>query len=621
MDHHESQEGAERHVPRRFSTIEGWRQVAHNLYYATGHGLITISTYPDFDSIHHDNGDIITRQVSGTAHNDSTNESTLQPADNEDPFADPIPVEDNYRPGAEHLFTNGPSSPKPGERHSSSQETKNCPADEPYHVFTSRQRWFVVVIIGAAGLFSGLSSNIYFPALDAIAQDLNVTLQAVSLTITSYLIIQGISPVIWGSFADALGRRPIYIASFAVYITANIVLSFSPNFIVLIIFRGLQAAGSASTVSIGNGVIQDITQPAERGSYISFYQAIRNFSIAVGPVLGGALSNSLGFRSIFVFLLILSSLTLGFILVFLPETMRNIAGNGSVRLKGIYRPLVRLIRKEPDYMQDPEYPIKRKRITLSTFTSPLRLLGQKDILLNLVFGGVIYTIWSMVTSTTTSIFKSAFGLNELLVGLAFLPNGLGTIVGSAIMGMLMNKDFAAAECVYRAQHNLPPEYKIPSKAIPSDFNIEHARLRHLSWITILFTLATGTYGFTVGVDSTLTSKPAWVIVPLFLQFLIAATSNAVFAMNQTMISDLCPGKGASSTAVNNLVRCGLAAVGVAFAENMVTSLGPATSFLLLALIVLVCAPLPVVNWFYGPGWRRERMKKQEKRPGGEGEKV
>jgi MFS family permease len=189
------------------------------------------------------------------------------------------------------------------------------------------------------------------------------------------------------------------------------------------------------------------------------------------------------------------------------------------------------------------------------------------------------------------------------------------------MGMLMNKDFAAAECVYRAQHDLPPEYKISSKAIPSDFNIEHARLRHLSWITILFTLATGTYGFTVGVDSTLTSKPAWVIVPLFLQFLIAATSNAVFAMNQTMISDLCPGKGASSTAVNNLVRCGLAAVGVAFAETMVTSLGPATSFLLLALIVLVCAPLPVVNWFYGPGWRRERMKKQEMRTGGEGEKV
>jgi MFS family permease len=74
---------------------------------------------------------------------------------------------------------------------------------------------------------------------------------AVSLTITSYLIIQGISPLFWGSFSDALGRRPIYIYSFAVYIAANIGLSISPNFAVLLIFRGLQAAGSASTVSIG----------------------------------------------------------------------------------------------------------------------------------------------------------------------------------------------------------------------------------------------------------------------------------------------------------------------------------------------------------------------------------
>lgn len=103
--------------------------------------------------------------------------------------------------------------------------------------------------------------------------------------------------------------------------------------------------------------------------------------------------------------------------------MRNIAGDGSLRLKGIYNPLIRRVTKEPDYMQDPEEAIVRKRITVSTFTDPLRLLTQKDVLLNLIFGGIIYTIWSMVTSTTTSLFKSAFGLNELLIGLSFLPNG------------------------------------------------------------------------------------------------------------------------------------------------------------------------------------------------------
>lgn len=103
-----------------------------------------------------------------------------------------------------------------------------------------------------------------------------MSLSSVSLTITSYLVVQGISPLFWGSLSDTIGRRPIYIASFIVYLAANIALSFSPNFAVVLLFRGLQSAGSASTVSIGNGVIQDIAHPSEKGAYISFYQASKS---------------------------------------------------------------------------------------------------------------------------------------------------------------------------------------------------------------------------------------------------------------------------------------------------------------------------------------------------------
>jgi hypothetical protein len=42
--------------------------------------------------------------------------------------------------------------------------------DEPYHIFNKREKWFLIAIIGVAGMFSGLSSNIYFPSLDAIAR-------------------------------------------------------------------------------------------------------------------------------------------------------------------------------------------------------------------------------------------------------------------------------------------------------------------------------------------------------------------------------------------------------------------------------------------------------------------
>lgn len=140
-------------------------------------------------------------------------------------------------------------------------------------------------------------------------------------------------------------------------------------------------------------------------------------------MLGGLLANFLGFRSIFVFLLILSSIVTLVIVFWLPETMRSIAGNGSLRLGGIYKPIIWYLGKEPEYLEDPDEPIPRKKVTLMTFVEPLRLLIQKDILINLVFGGVVYTIWTMVTSSTTILFKELFGLSDLQTGLAFLPNG------------------------------------------------------------------------------------------------------------------------------------------------------------------------------------------------------
>ncbi|RDW70965.1 MFS transporter-17 [Coleophoma cylindrospora] len=627
---------------RRLSTMEGWRDVRTGVYSAAGNGFRALSTQQQFDPERYDNEERVaatrmSKRVSNLYANGAyangvyanyanyaNNGSRYEPYEStpadvvkqmESSVAEQYPPLPPPPPPPLNPFNDAYAPKNPfGDAYAVQEKPPVAPVpvpEEPYHVFNPKQKWTLVIIIGVAGLFSGLSSNIFFPSLDAISKDLNVSLNTVSLTITSYLIIQGISPVFWGSLADTLGRRPIYIASFTVYIIANIALSFSPNFAILLIFRGIQAAGSASTVSIGNGVIQDICPPSERGAFISFYQAIRNFSIAVGPVIGGILANFFGFRSIFVFLLILSALTLIVIIIFLPETLRSIAGNGSLRLSGIHKPIIQRVQKEPAYMEDPDENYQRKKVTFMTFIEPLKLLRRKDVLFNLLFGGVVYTIWSMVTSSTTGLFKDQFKLNELLLGLCFLPNGLGTIVGSTIIGKLMTNDFKAAEVTYRQVNNLPADYKLPSKNLPANFPIEHARLRHLPWITAIFVVATAVYGFTLAIPAVV-SLTGWIAVPLFLQFLIAATSNAIFALNQTLVSDLCPGKGASSTAINNLVRCGFGAVGVAFIETMISSIGSGPAFLALAFIVIAVTPLVVVNWYNGPEWRAERANTSEK---------
>lgn len=81
-----------------------------------------------------------------------------------DPFADQNSIEGHSAPReAQNPFDDNSS----GDEGTAVQELEPEP---PYHVFTKKQKWVVIVIIGAAGLFSGLSSNIYFPALDTIAR-------------------------------------------------------------------------------------------------------------------------------------------------------------------------------------------------------------------------------------------------------------------------------------------------------------------------------------------------------------------------------------------------------------------------------------------------------------------
>jgi len=130
------------------------------------------------------------------------------------------------------------------------------------------------------------------------------------------------------------------------------------------------------------------------------------------------------YRSIFDFLLISSTLVLAFIILFLPETHRAIAGNGAIRLRGVYRPILQNFRKEPDYLIEQNPNFKPPKVSFFTAIEPLRIIFEKDVFATLLFGSIVFTVWSMVTSSTTPLFVEHYHLSQLLTGCAFLPNGM-----------------------------------------------------------------------------------------------------------------------------------------------------------------------------------------------------
>jgi MFS family permease len=114
------------------------------------------------------------------------------------------------------------------ERESESPDAQNNESNTTlaiYSTFTNSQKRLIVFLTAFTSLFSPSSSTIYYPALTFIAQDLNVSLEMMNLTITSYLVISSIAPALLGEMADTLGRRPIYIGMMMVYVAANIALA------------------------------------------------------------------------------------------------------------------------------------------------------------------------------------------------------------------------------------------------------------------------------------------------------------------------------------------------------------------------------------------------------------
>lgn len=302
--------------------------------------------------------------------------------------------------------------------------------------------------------------------------------------------------------------------------------------------------------------------------------------------------------------------------------------------------------RDKEYMEEPGNMAPRPKVTFRTFLRPLKLLMEKDILVTLIFGGTVYAVWSMVVASTTGLFKDRFALNDLLLGLVFFPNGkcfyrqlkecrvrliltkygisylalanqywlgLGTIAGSAVAGILMTREFQNSEKVYMEKNPTAAPPSKNRKNFPADFPIEHARLLHAPWITILFIVTTSLYGFTVLSPSQLPLAAAkgWITVPLILQFFIAATSNAIFAINTTLVADLCPGMGASATAINNLVRCGMGALGVGLIDLMLGAFGAAATFLGLGILTAATGVLLSVEWIWGMQWRNERLLKTQ----------
>lgn len=380
----------------------------------------------------------------------------------------------------------------------------------PYSIYTRREKWILVGIVGVAGLFSPLPANIYFPAIPTLTAVFNRSVEDLNLTVTIYLAMQGCSPMLWGPLSDRYGRRPMFLICLLILIGSCLGLAVCPTsaFWLLLLLRAVQAGGCASTIALGAGTIGDIASVDERGGFFGMFNLGPMLAPCIGPAIGGALSENLGWRSIFWFLTIFSIGCFAMILLFLPETMRALVGNGSLKPTHlIYKPIAPIVGRKYNFAGETESEVSPSQSGSRPNANPFRLLIYPDIALTLSYTGIVYAVNYTIMSTISSTYAATYPfLSESLIGICFLATGVGMMLGSTITGKLLDFDYARIKKKMDdedGQDDLPVAHN-------SKFPIELARLRLTPVLLLGFAASIIGWGWCIQLNSSIAG-------PLILQ--------------------------------------------------------------------------------------------------------
>jgi multidrug resistance protein len=273
-----------------------------------------------------------------------------------------------------------------------------------------------------------------------------------------------------GSLADQAGRRPAYILCFAIYIFGNIALALQHSFPALLALRAVQSCGSSGTVALASAVAADIITSAERGMYMGFTSLGNILAPSIGPILGGVLSKYLGWEAIFWFLAIAAGTFFVPLLLFFPETCRGIVGNGSTPAVGWNRAIWSYLRTTTT-VTPPGPSVPKRRVNVPNPCSTLRLLFQRPVGLVLLANGVVFSSYYAVTAGIPALFQRIYDLDDLGIGLCFIPAGLGSLLSATANGVLVDWNYR------RTRRNAGQTVHKNQKQDIIGFPIEKARLQ------------------------------------------------------------------------------------------------------------------------------------------------
>ncbi|KAK0514989.1 hypothetical protein JMJ35_002368 [Cladonia borealis] len=263
------------------------------------------------------------------------------------------------------------------------------------HNWPTLFRWAVTILKSCGGFITMMSGSMIAPALPALSHDLHM------------------------SQAKLYGRRPVWLICGVFYSVWSIVSGFSPNKVTLVASRLLSGFGGSVDFVIAYPVRSDIWKPEERGKSFAIASFLPLLGPAIGPLVGGAISQMIGWRWIFWVVAIFIGCLMFVGIFFFPETSAaRILGNKARKLS-----------KDTGGHYHTEYEGPNMKLSDKLWTSitrPTRLLATQPILqLVSVFMAYNFGVLYFVLSTFASLFTDEYHQTVSQIGYHYLALAVG----------------------------------------------------------------------------------------------------------------------------------------------------------------------------------------------------
>ncbi|MDH5546182.1 MAG: multidrug effflux MFS transporter [Gammaproteobacteria bacterium] len=179
----------------------------------------------------------------------------------------------------------------------------------------------LTLIVALLTMIGPFTIDTYLPSFPAIEAEYGISRGILSQSLAFYLAAFAISTLFWGPLSDRLGRRTVVLATLFLYLLASIGCALATDYTSFLFFRLLQGVAAGGGLAAGRTMIRDVYNPQDAQRAMSRVMMMFAIAPAVAPIVGGALHEAFGWRSVFYFLAIYSALVFLVVSLRVPETL------------------------------------------------------------------------------------------------------------------------------------------------------------------------------------------------------------------------------------------------------------------------------------------------------------